>query len=491
MIDNTTKNGPLRDFCIIGGGAGGFYIARKLLQLGLKVTLIEKNNIGGDCLFYGCIPSKTLIALAKKIHDARNATICKTTQSSPIILSEIRSTIQDTIKHIYDSQKVEDLISQGLEIIYGNARFVDPKSVEVDGQMIRARKFVIATGSSPKIPDLPGLHEIEFLTNETVFALSDLPKSLIVVGGGPVGLEFAQSFQRLGTQVNVIQSSQILAKDDQTIVDVLRQRLICEGVKLYENAKLDSVSRENGGIQALVTQNGIPQNIQAERILFATGRKSNVQNLGLEQALIHYSEKGIIVNSHMLTSNHDVYAIGDVTGQYQLTHAAQAEADHVVRHALMIRDPEFNPQLIPWITYTDPELAHVGFSEDQLKEKGIRYTSISVDMDTIDRAYARRILDGRVKILLTPGGKVLGATMVADMAGELIIPLAMAIKFNIKASSLSRVAIPYPTLSEIHKHIADEFVMAFQRRKWKKIATKIIFHAANAFRKIIRKCSKA
>ncbi len=489
-IDNAQKNRPLKDFCIIGGGAGGFYIAKKLLQLGLKVTLIEKNNIGGDCLFYGCIPSKTLIAMAKKIHDARNATVCEITQSPPIILSEIRSTIQDTIKHIYDSQKIEDLISQGLEVIYGNARFVDPQSVDVDGQLIKARKFVIATGSSPKVPDLKGLHEIEFLTNETIFALSDLPQSMIVVGGGPVGLEFAQSFQRLGTKVSVIQSSQILSKDDQLIVEVLRQRLICEGVKLYENAKLESVSRDNSKIQALITQNGTQQTLQAERILFATGRKSNVQNLGLEQALIHYSEKGITVNKHMLTSNVDVYAIGDVTGQYQLTHAAQAEADHVIRHALMTPDPEFDPQLIPWITYTDPELAHVGFSEDQLKEKGISYTSISVDMDTIDRAYARRILDGRVKILLTPGGKVLGATMVADMAGELIIPLAMAIKFNIKASSLSRVAIPYPTLSEIHKNIADEFVTAFQTKKWKKIATKIIFHAANLLRKSLRKISK-
>ncbi|MBN9565263.1 MAG: FAD-dependent oxidoreductase [Alphaproteobacteria bacterium] len=411
----------------------------------------------------------------------------ETAANTQIILSEIRSTIQDTIKHIFDSQKIEELVTLGLEIIYGAARFLDPKSVEVGGQIIRARKFVIATGSSPRAPDLPGLHEIEYLTNETAFALSSLPQSLIVVGGGPVGLEFAQSFQRLGTQVNIIQSSQILSKDDQQIVDILRQRLICEGVRLYENAKLESVSKKNEGVQAHIIQNSIPQYIQSEKILFATGRKANVQNLGLEQACINYSDKGITVDGYMLTSNPDVYALGDVTGQYQLTHAAQAEADHVIHHALMIPDLKFNPQLIPWITYTDPELAHVGFTEEQLKEKGIRYTSICVDMDTIDRAYARRILDGRVKVLLTHRGKILGATMAADMAGELIIPLAMAIKFNINASSLSRVAIPYPTLSEIHKKISDEFVTAFQSKKWKRIFTRIAFHAASTIRNTARK----
>lgn len=450
------------DFCIIGGGAGGIDLAKKLAKSGFQILILEKERMGGDCLFHGCIPSKTLIATAQCWH-----TILKAKPYDPHSqnlmeeFSKVSARIERTTETIATALEAELTRLKNVTVIQGTAKFINPHTVCVENIHIHAKRFVIATGSSPYIPPIQGLGHVPYLTNESIFKLKEKPKSLIVVGGGPVGVEIAQSFLRFGTHVTLIQSSTILSKDDPELVNELKADLMHEGMVILEHARLNQLSPHSEGVLARVTMDGANRDITAQHVLIATGRKANHENLGLCSAHIDSTEKGIVVNRYMLTTNRAVYALGDVTGQYQLTHAAQAEADIIFSHATGKMRPKFRLQLIPWITYTDPEFAHAGFTQEQLKGLGKKFVTIRVPFSAIDRAHALGETKGSLKAILSPAGKILGVTIYGHGAGELISPWGLAMQCHLGIKSFAEQVTPYPTLSEIHKHAA----IAFSKQK--------------------------
>jgi pyruvate/2-oxoglutarate dehydrogenase complex dihydrolipoamide dehydrogenase (E3) component len=446
------------DLCVIGAGSGGLAVAAGAVQMGAKVVLIEQGKMGGDCLNYGCIPSKSLLAAARAAHVIRTAGRFGVNGHQPEIdFPAVHDHVKGVIAAIAPHDSEERFERLGVEVIRAHARFVGPREVEADGRRIRARRFVVATGSSPAVPPIAGLADVPHLTNETVFDLTERPEHLIVIGGGPIGCELAQAHRRLGARVTILEMFSILPKDDPDAVRVVRDQLRAEDIDLREQIEVRSVARDGNGIAITIRQADIEQRITGSHVLVAAGRRANVDGLDLEAAGIEYGPKGIKVDAHLRTSNRRVYAIGDVAGGPQFTHMAAYHAGVVIKNVLFKLPAKVDDRAVPWVTYTEPELAHVGLTELLARERGLAVDALRWAFEDNDRAQAERATAGFAKALVDRRGRIHGATIVGERAGELIQPWVLAIANGIKIGALAQFIAPYPTLGEVSKRAAGSY----------------------------------
>jgi pyruvate/2-oxoglutarate dehydrogenase complex dihydrolipoamide dehydrogenase (E3) component len=455
-----SKSGRLHaDLCIIGAGSGGLSVAAGAVQMGASVVLIERGEMGGDCLNTGCVPSKALIAAAHAAHDVRSAGRFGIKAAEPAVdFRAVHDHVHGVIGAIAPHDSVERFEGLGVHVIKAAAKFTDASTVEAGGERIVARRFVIATGSRAAIPPVPGLADAGFLTNESIFDLEELPTHLVVVGGGPIGLELAQAFRRLGSDVTVVEKFGILAKDEPEAVAVVRASLRRDGVELVEGVGVGSVRREKEGVVIVLESDGVVgRELVGSHLLVAAGRRPNIEALGLDAAGVAHSPKGITVDARLRTTNRKIFAIGDVAGGPQFTHVAGYHAGIVIRNALFGLPAKVDYAALPWVTYSDPELAHAGLTEADARKVGHDVQVLTWSFDMNDRAQAERTTEGLAKIILGRKGRILGATIVGPRAGELIGTWALAISAGLKIGAIAGAVLPYPTLSEISKRAAGSF----------------------------------
>lgn len=447
------------DFCVLGAGSGGLSFAAGAVQMGASVVLIEREKMGGDCLNTGCVPSKALIAAAKIGHELKESDRFGWSVSNvKVDFKKVRDHVRSVIDAIAPHDSVERFEKLGVQVVLEEGRFINDTTIETLTYFIKAKRFIIAAGSSPFIPPIEGINTTPYYTNESIFDIQELPKHIVVIGGGPIGIEMAQAFLRLGSQVTVLEAFTALPKDDPELTAQLKVLLIAENLTLHEQVKISSISQIDQGIQCVYKNaQGQESTLIASHVLVAAGRRSNIQNLNLEAAKIHFSPKGIEVDKYLRTSNSRVYAIGDCIGGYQFTHVAGYHAGLVIRNSIFRLGAKVKTQAFSWVTYTDPELAHVGFLESQLKSQNITYQVLQMNFDENDRAQAERRTEGTIKVLVSPKGYVLGATILGVHAGELIYPWVIVIQNKLKISALAGSIAPYPTLNDINRRIAGSF----------------------------------
>lgn len=456
------------DICVIGAGSGGLSVAAAAAAFGVPVVLIEKGKMGGDCLNTGCVPSKALIAAGEHAELARSsAPFGVTTSSVAVDFKKVHDHVHNVIAAIAPNDSKERFTGLGVQVISGEARFKDESTVVVGEDVeIKARRFVIATGSSAAIPPINGLDTVPYLTNETVFELTECPEHLVVIGAGPIGLELAQAFRRLGAQVTVLEVAKPLARDDAECAAVVLDQLARENVVIRDGISIVRVRSENSQIHVVIKNKDHEETIAGSHLLVATGRRPTVEGLGLDKAGIKYERRGILVDKGLRTTNKRVYAIGDVAGGLQFTHAANYHAGLVIRNALFRLPIAVNEDLVPRVTFTDPELAHVGLTDVQAKEQ---YGSIRVlrwPFHENDRAQADRNVAGHIKVVTTKRGKILGATIVGAGAGELITTWTLAINQAMNIRAMTSVIVPYPTRAEVGKRAAIGFFAQSLTNPW-------------------------
>lgn len=453
------------DICVVGAGSGGLSVAAGAAQMGAATVLIEKDKMGGDCLNYGCVPSKSLLAAAHHAQAMRSGAPFGVTpggminEEPKVDFARTHQHVHEVIAEIAPHDSVERFESLGVNVIKGAARFIGPRQVEAAGQTIEARRFVIATGSSAGVPPIRGLDTVPYFTNETIFDNTVLPDHLIIIGAGPIGMEMAQAHRQLGARVTVLEAIKALPQDDADAAAIVINQLTRDGVTLHEGVQVKNITQDDtGAIQVTIGADGREDVIEGSHLLVAAGRKPNVDGLNLEAAGIVYSGKGIQVDARLRTTNRRVFAIGDVAGGYQFTHVANYHAGIVIRNALFRLPAKATATAIPWVTYTDPELAQVGLTEAAAREQhGDRLRVLTWPIADNDRARAERITDGIVKVVTTPKGKILGATIAAPQAGELIQPWVLAMSSNLKIRAMADYIAPYPTLGEVNKRVAGSF----------------------------------
>src|SRR5262245_41113152 len=440
------------DLCVIGAGAGGLSVAAAAAAFGVPVVLIERGRMGGDCLNYGCVPSKALLAAARHVADIAHAgALGVRTNATEVDFAAVTKHVRDTIAALAPNDSVERFTGLGVRVISGTARFTDPETVAVDDKVsIKARRFVIATGSTPFVPSIPGIAQTPFFTNETIFDLAVRPAHLLIIGGGPVGVEIAQAFRRLGSAVTVIEAATPLGKDDPECAAVVLAALAREGVLFRAGVRLVKVA---GASTIQVTLSG-GEVIEGSHLMVAAGRTPATEGLGLERAGVASTQHGITVDRHLRTTNKRIYAIGDVIGGLQFTHVANDHAGIVIRHALFRLPARIRYDAIPWVTYTDPELAQVGLTEDQARRAGHAVRILRWPYHENDRARIERASGGHIKVVTNRRGRILGATIVGRNAGELVSTFTLAITQRLNIRALAGYIIPYQTLAEIGKRAA-------------------------------------
>ncbi len=463
---------PEYDICVIGGGAGGLVVAAGGATLGARVILIEKNRLGGDCLHYGCVPSKTLLHSARVAQTLRDADRHGIPAAQPEVrIDRVMSRVRAVIGAIEVHDSPERFRGLGVEVVFGAGRFVSPTRFEVEGRTITARAFVIATGSRPAIPTVPGLDATPHLTNENLFSLSEQVDHLLVMGGGPIGLEMAQAFRRLGSQVSLLERSpQVLPREDADLAAVVAERLSREGVRLLCNSTAARVEGQAGDIRlGYEDGEGQAHTLHGSHLLVAAGRKANVEGLGLDQAGVELEQGRIKTDRRLRSSNRAIYACGDVTGPYQFTHMAEHQAGVILRNVIFRLPARVEQRAVPWCTFTDPELARVGLSGQEARQRDIPHRVYTFPFEDIDRAQAEGETAGMAKIVTDPKGRLLGAALAGPHAGELIHEYTLAIARGMKAADLSSVIHIYPTLAQINRRVADQRLkerLTPARKKW-------------------------
>lgn len=449
------------DICVVGAGSGGLSVAAGAQQMGARTVLIEKGKMGGDCLNYGCVPSKALLAAGHAAEAVRRGKRFGINSGDPVVDSAgVYSHVRDTIAAIAPHDSVERFEGMGIQVIQAEGCFTGPRTLVAGGKKIIARRVVIATGSSPFVPPIPGLDDVPFLTNETIFDLDHLPQRLIVIGGGPIGIEMAQAHCHLGVPVTVLEMFSIMPKDDPELVDVVRTRLNNDGIHIHEGIRISGVERTGGGVAVTFTENDREARVEGSHLLVAAGRRANVDGLDLEAAGIAYTDKGIQVDDRMRTTNKKVFAIGDVSGGYQFTHVAGYQAGVVIRNALLRLPARAHMDAVPWVTYTAPELAQVGLTEDQARTAGHTPRVLRHTYADNNRAQAEGETEGLIKVITTPAGRILGAGIVGAHAGELIHLWVLALSRKMKVGAVAGMIAPYPTMGEIGKQAAGSFYTA-------------------------------
>ncbi len=446
------------DLCIVGGGSGGLSVAAGAAQMGANCVLVEKGKMGGDCLNYGCVPSKSLLAAGHAANAVSEAGRFGVKASPPgVDFAAVNAHVHAVIAGIAPHDSVERFEELGVTVLQEAGRFTGPRELRAGDTLVRARRFVIATGSSPLVPPIPGIDRVSYLTNETVFDLKEAPARLIVIGGGPVGLEMAQAHRRLGCEVAVVEALDILNMDDPELVDVVRRRLVGEGIVLHEGAKVTGVAPEGAAIRVTLERQGATTQIEGSHLLVAVGRAANVEGMGLAEAGVAHTPRGIEVDARLRTTNKKIFAIGDVAGGYKFTHVAGYHAGIVIRNALFRLPAKADHSAVPWVTFTAPELAHVGLSAAAADAAGMTPTILRAPFAEIDRARTERTEEGLVKAVVGARGRVLGASIVGAHAGELILPWVLAVQGKLRVKDLASVIAPYPTLSEATKRAAGGY----------------------------------
>jgi len=448
------------DLCVIGAGSGGLSVAAAAAQFGVDVVLVERSKMGGDCLNYGCVPSKSLIAAAKRAQTMRSSGPFGIKPLEPAIeFDRVHDHIHEVIAAIAPNDSVERFTGLGVNVIKGEARFRDKETVVVDGREIKARRFVIASGSSPALPPIPGIERVPYFTNETIFDNKQKIDKLIIVGGGPIGMELAHAFRRLGSEVVVLEAFKPLAKEDPELAEVVLRQLESEGVEIIPDARVERFEPFGDSVQVVFASGGQSYSIDGSHLMLATGRRPNIEKLNLDGAGIRHDRGGIKVGAGLRTSNKRVYAIGDVIGALQFTHVANYHASVVIKNALFRLPAKVNNDVLPRVTFTDPELAQVGLTEEEAREKHGNVHVYRWPYSENDRAQAERATDGFVKVITTKRGKVLGASMVGEHAGELIQMWGLAMQKKMKIGAMASIVSPYPTLAEINKRAAINFYL--------------------------------
>jgi pyruvate/2-oxoglutarate dehydrogenase complex dihydrolipoamide dehydrogenase (E3) component len=425
--------------------------------MGASAVLIEKGRMGGDCLNYGCVPSKAMLAAGHAANAARRSRLFGVTFGEPNILAEnVYRHIHSVIAAIAPLDSAERYRGFGVNVLKGVASFVGLNELAIDGQQVRARHFVIATGSVPAVPDTPGLDTVPYLTNETLFYSGVLPHHLIILGGGAVGIEMAQAHRNLGCAVTVLERDRILQKDDPELVAVLRDQLVADGVTVVEAANVTRFEKTETGVKAVVSVRDREETILGSHLLVAAGRRAFVEGLNLDLAGVGYTDQRVTVDERLRTSNKRIFAVGDVTGSYQYAHMAGYHASIVLKNALLRIPSRLRYNGVPWVTFTDPELAQVGLTESQARERYGRVEVFRWAFKDNDRAQAERTVTGFAKIVTRSNGQVVGAGIVGPAAGELIQVWILMIHRKMKISELSGAIFPYPTLGYVNKYVADK-----------------------------------
>jgi pyruvate/2-oxoglutarate dehydrogenase complex dihydrolipoamide dehydrogenase (E3) component len=447
------------DICVIGAGSAGLSVAAGASQLGARTVLIERGAMGGDCLNTGCVPSKALIAAARAAHTWRHSAALGVAYERPRIdPAAVRAHVNGVIAAIAPMDSEERFTGLGVNVLRTEARFTGPDEVEAGGDRVRARRFVIATGSRAALPPIPGLADVPHFTNESIFELAETPEHLVVIGGGPIGIELAQAHLRLGARVTVLEAAKILPKDDPEMVDLLRVRLAAEGLVLREGVRIARVERRHGDGVDIEIEGG--ERLIGSHLLVAAGRQPNVEELDLAKAGVAFGPKGIEVDARLRTSNRRIFAMGDVTGGPQFTHVAGYHAGIVIRNALFRLPAKVDYAALPWVTYTDPELAHVGLTEAAARER--HAGDIAILRSTYhenDRAQTERETMGVAKIVTRKNGRILGATILGAQAGELVQLWVLAIGQKLGVKAVASMIAPYPTRGEVGKRAAGSFYM--------------------------------
>jgi pyruvate/2-oxoglutarate dehydrogenase complex dihydrolipoamide dehydrogenase (E3) component len=440
------------DLVVIGGGSAGLLAAGVAAALKAKVALIERDRLGGDCLWYGCVPSKSLIHASRVAYDVKHAgrfgIYCKDPE---IDFAKAIGHVQGVISTIQPHDSPERFEGLGVEVIFGNGKFVDRKTFEVNNRQLKARAFIISTGSRPAKLPISGLEEAGYITNEEVFSITKRPDYLAIIGGGPIGCELGQAFSRLGSNVTIIASrDRLLSKEDPEAVEVIHKQFASEGINFLLNTKVERVEVVDGKKYVYAGK----EKIAADEILVAAGRQPNVESLNLDAAGVKMGKKGIAVNSKLQTSNKRIYACGDVLGGYQFTHVAGYQANVALKNALFLPIFKADDRVIPWATFTDPELARVGLTEQEAKERyGNDIYVVKQEFADVDRAQAEAATEGFAKIITRRNGEILGAHLVGAAAGELIHEIILAMSHKLKISALGGIHI-YPTLAEVNSKAA-------------------------------------
>jgi pyruvate/2-oxoglutarate dehydrogenase complex dihydrolipoamide dehydrogenase (E3) component len=456
------------DICVLGGGPGGLSVAAAAAAFGVPTVLIERGKMGGDCLNTGCVPSKSLLAAAKRVELMRNAGLFGlNVQGIGVDFAKVHDHVHSVIAALAPADSPERFTGLGVRVIRQHGQFRDRNTVTAGDVEIRARRFVIATGSAPAVPPIPGLDDGPFLTNENVFDLKERPEHLIVIGAGPVGLELAQAFRRLGSSVTVLEAAQPLANDDPECVAVVLDRLEREGIVIRSGVRVTGIARAGGVVTATIETSGAEQTVTGSHLLVAVGRRPQINELGLEAAGIRHDPRGIIVNARLKTSNRRVYAIGDcAAGHSALTHAANYHAGLVIRNALFRLPVRADNSAVPWATYTDPELAQTGLTEAQARARRMKIRVARWPYHDNDRAQIEREAHGHIKVITTRNGKIVGATIVGAQAGELIGIWTFAIAQGLNIRALTNIVLPYPTFSELGKRAAIDFFTPSLTKPW-------------------------
>ena len=444
------------DIAVIGAGSAGLTVAAAAAQFGQTVVLFEKGEMGGDCLNTGCVPSKSLLAAAKAAQAHRASDSFGIAGHEPGVnfagaMAHVERVIATIAPH--DSQaRFEKL---GVTVIRASAKFISSQTIEAGGNTYEARRIVIATGSRADAPPVPGLDSVPYFTNETIFRNRTLPSHLIIIGGGPIGMEMAQAHRRLGSQVTVLEALEPLGKDDPELTSVVLESLRGEGIVIRGGAKIEGIEKAAGSIRVNLAED---ERIVGSHLLVAAGRVPNIEGLNLEAAGIAYTKRGITVDHVLRTSNRHVYAAGDVAGGLQFTHVAGYHAGNIIRHMLFRLRAKNRTDIIPWVTYTEPELANIGLSEKDARDKyGGNIKVLRRSFRENDRALAEGKGKGLVKIITTPRGRIIGAAIVGPQAGDQIAMWSLAVTQKLKISAIASTVLPYPTFSEAGKRAATSY----------------------------------
>ena len=470
------------DMIVIGAGAAGLTASGVAASFGAKTLLVEKAKFGGDCTWYGCVPSKALLQSAKIAHAIRNAGLYGlTNQPVELDFKKVMERLRHIRQEIYeDADKPENLETFGVETRVGQARFLDEHTIEIahDGQAERlsSRYFIIAAGGSPFVPPVEGLDDVPYLTNHTLFDLDERPKHLAILGGGPIGTEMAQAFRRLGSEVTVIdRGHRILRKDDDELATMLLGLLQQEGVLYAFDAEIQRASASNGQVALDLRLNGDAKTIQADALLVAAGRRPNLEGLGLDAAGLDYTERGITVDDRCRTNHGHIYAVGDVTGRYQFTHMSEHMAKVAATNAVLKVPMMIDTKHVPWVTYTEPELAHVGATERTLQEMRTSYDVYRFPYTKVDRAVTESETEGLIKIFAKSlTGKILGASVLGAHAGELICEYAVAMRNGVTLRKIADTIHPYPTYGLGARRAADQWYARKQSATFTKVLQTVL-----------------
>ena len=457
------------DICVIGAGSAGLTLAAAAAAFGVSVVLVEKGRMGGDCLNTGCVPSKALLAAARHVQTVREAARFGVKAAEPEAdFAAVQAHVREVIAAIAPNDSEERFTGLGITVIRAPARFKDKRVLLAGGTEIRARRFVLATGSRPLVPLIPGIETVPYLTNETIFDIPKRPAHLVIIGGGPIGLEMAQAFRRLGSEVTVLDAGRALSRDDPELAALLLEDLRREGIVIREGVEVARVARRGrAGIRVVLQEGERGSHADGTHLLVATGRQPDLAELGLEAAGVAFDKNGVTVNSRLRTRNRRIYAIGDVAGGPQFTHWAGYQAGLALRSILFRFGGKLRPEILPWVTFTDPELAHVGLTEAEARKRRRHVEVLRWPFAENDRAQAERSTRGHIKVLATKG-RIVGVDILGRHAGELIAPWALAISEGLSVKSMASAVLPYPTLSEAGRRAAIAFYTPKLRSPWLK-----------------------